>query len=37
MIPAGQAHNAMNKSSALARVLANYIIEKGKPIATPAP
>lgn len=37
MIPAGVPHSATNKSSAPARVLANYIIEKGKPIATPAP
>ena len=37
MIPAGVPHSATNKSPAPARVLANYIIEKGKPIATPAP
>jgi len=37
MIPAGVPHSATNKAPAPARVLANYIIEKGKPIATPAP
>jgi quercetin dioxygenase-like cupin family protein len=36
-IPAGVPHSATNKAPAPARVLANYIIEKGKPIATPAP
>lgn len=37
MIPAGVPHSATNKAPAPARVLANYIIDKGKPIATPAP
>ena len=37
MIPAGVPHSATNTAPAPARVLANYIIEKGKPIATPAP
>lgn len=37
VVPAGQPHRATNTSPALARVLATYIIEKGKPIATPAP
>ena len=37
VIPAGVPHSATNKASAPARVLANYIIEKGKPIATSAP
>jgi quercetin dioxygenase-like cupin family protein len=36
-IPAGVPHSATNKAPAPARVLANYIIEKGKAIATPAP
>ena len=35
-IPAGTIHNATNKTSALARVLANYIVEPGKPLAAPA-
>ena len=34
-IPAGMVHNATNKTSSLARVLANYIVEPGKPLATP--
>jgi quercetin dioxygenase-like cupin family protein len=35
-IPAGTVHNATNRSTAPARVLANYIVEKGKPLAAPA-
>ena len=35
-IPAGTVHNATNRGSVPARVLANYIVEKGKPLATPA-
>jgi quercetin dioxygenase-like cupin family protein len=35
-IPAGMVHNATNKTSAVARVLANYIVEPGKALATPA-
>ena len=35
-IPAGTIHNATNSGSTGARVLATYIVEKGKPIATPA-
>ena len=34
-IPAGTIHNATNKTSKPARVLANYIVESGKPLATP--
>jgi quercetin dioxygenase-like cupin family protein len=34
-IPAGTVHNATNKTSAVARVLANYFVESGKPVATP--
>ena len=34
LIPAGTVHNATNKGSAVARVLATYIVEKGKPLAT---
>ena len=37
VIPGGAPHSATNKAPAPARVLANYIIEKGKPVATPAP
>jgi quercetin dioxygenase-like cupin family protein len=35
-VPAGTVHNATNKGSARTRVLATYVVEKGKPIATPA-
>ncbi len=34
-IPAGTVHNATNRGAVPARVLANYIVEKGKPLATP--
>ena len=34
-IPPGTVHNATNNESATARVLATYIVEKGKPLATP--
>src|SRR5262245_10467648 len=33
-IPAGTVHNATNRGDASARVLANYIVEKGKPLAS---
>jgi len=36
LIPAGAIHNATNDGSTTARVLATYIVEKGKPLATPA-
>jgi quercetin dioxygenase-like cupin family protein len=36
IIPAGMVHNATNSGSAPARILATYIVEKGKPLATPA-
>ena len=35
IIPAGTVHNATNKSKGGAKVLATYIVEKGKPLATP--
>ena len=34
-IPPGTVHNATNNDSAPARVLATYVVEKGKPLATP--
>jgi quercetin dioxygenase-like cupin family protein len=34
-IPAGTVHNATSSGSTQARVLATYIVEKGKPLATP--
>lgn len=37
LIPAGTVHNATNKGSGKGRILATYIVEKGKPLATPAP
>lgn len=37
LIPAGVVHNATNTGSAAAHLLVNYIVEKGKPLATPAP
>jgi quercetin dioxygenase-like cupin family protein len=37
LIPAGTVHNATNNGSSQARVLATYIVEKGKPLATPVP
>ena len=37
LIPAGTIHNATNTGSGVARILATYIVEKGKPLATPAP
>ena len=35
LIPAGTVHDAANRGSGNARVLATYIVEKGKPLATP--
>ena len=37
MMPAGTVHNAKNTGKSAAKVLATYIIEKGKPPATPVP
>jgi quercetin dioxygenase-like cupin family protein len=34
-IPAGTVHNATNKTGKPAKVLANYFVESGKPLATP--
>jgi len=35
IIPAGAIHNARNTGNGIAKVLATYIVEKGKPLATP--
>jgi quercetin dioxygenase-like cupin family protein len=35
LIPAGRVHNSRNTGGGTARVLATYIVEKGKPVATP--
>jgi quercetin dioxygenase-like cupin family protein len=37
IIPAGKAHKASNAGSGVTKVLATYVIEKGKPIATDVP
>ena len=37
LIPAGTVHNATNTGAGKGRILATYIVEKGKPLATPAP
>jgi quercetin dioxygenase-like cupin family protein len=37
MVPAGAVHDVRNTGAAPARVLAVYVVEKGKPLATPAP
>lgn len=36
VVPAGVVHDAHNSSSAAARVLGVYVVEKGKPLASPA-
>ena len=36
-VEAGRPHNAKNNSSATAKVVATYVVEKGKPLATPVP
>jgi len=36
LIPAGTVHNATNTGAVKGRILATYIVEKGKPLATPA-
>ena len=35
IVPAGTIHNATNKGTGNAKVLATYVVEKGKPLATP--
>jgi len=37
VIPAGVVHDAHNNGSVPVRVLGVYVIEKGKPLASPAP
>jgi quercetin dioxygenase-like cupin family protein len=37
LVPAGRTHNATNTGPGMARTLATYIVEKGKPLATPVP
>jgi quercetin dioxygenase-like cupin family protein len=37
VVPAGVVHDAHNASGAPTKVLGVYVVEKGKPLATPAP
>jgi quercetin dioxygenase-like cupin family protein len=37
LIPAGKVHDAKNTGSVPVKVLATYVVEKGKPLATAAP
>jgi len=37
LIPAGKIHDAKNSGSVPVKVLATYVVEKGKPLATAAP
>ena len=37
VIPAGKVHDAKVVGDAPAKVIATYVVEKGKPLATPAP
>lgn len=37
VIPAGKIHNPKNTGTVPLKVLAVYVLEKGKPLATPAP
>jgi quercetin dioxygenase-like cupin family protein len=36
-VPAGTVHMAKNSGAAPAKIVSTYIVEKGKPLATPAP
>ena len=35
IVPAGKVHNAVNSDAGESVVIANYIVEKGKPLTTP--
>jgi quercetin dioxygenase-like cupin family protein len=37
LIPAGKVHDAKTVGEAPVKVIATYVVEKGKPLATPAP
>jgi quercetin dioxygenase-like cupin family protein len=37
IIPAGVVHDAHNSSDAPIKLVGVYVVEKGKPLATPAP
>jgi quercetin dioxygenase-like cupin family protein len=36
-VPAGLVHDGKNTGTGKAKVLATYVVEKGKPVASPAP
>ena len=36
-VEAGRPHDATNEGTGIAKVIATYIVEKGKPLATPVP
>jgi len=36
-IPAGHVHAAKNSGTGAAKILSTYVVEKGKPLATPVP
>ena len=36
-IPAGVVHNATNEAAQPAKLVGVYVVEKGKPLASPAP
>jgi quercetin dioxygenase-like cupin family protein len=37
MVPAGKVHNGKPAAGGTAKVVATYVIEKGKPVSSPAP
>jgi quercetin dioxygenase-like cupin family protein len=37
LIPSGTVHNATNRGVGAVRILSTYIVDKGKPLASPAP
>ena len=37
VVPAGKIHGAKSTGSVPFKVIVNYVVEKGKPVATPAP
>jgi quercetin dioxygenase-like cupin family protein len=37
LVEAGRVHETINEGPAPAKILATYMVEKGKPLATPAP
>jgi quercetin dioxygenase-like cupin family protein len=37
IIPSGAVHNARNVDAGASKLLANFIVEKGKPLGTPVP